>query len=166
MLSSSRTLVTALALACSLAACDRHHAASTRDGAAGRAEVVDVPAALRIARGLDTLSVELDPDALAKSTVHVEPGRTLGVAYTTRIFEQGRTKLQSERHGYVSGRGFDLGTSVWHTAADGLPQPGQKYLVEMKLVLFETDVKPGPHWNPHAGRFHVLLERTLRQAEE
>ncbi len=156
---------TALAFACSLTGCDRHHAAST-DAATERAETVQVPAALRIARGLDTLSVELDPDLLAKTTVHVAPGRTVGVAYTARVFERGKTRLESERHGYVPGQGFNLGTLVWRTGKDSLPQSGRKYLVEMKLMLFETDVKPGPHWNPRAGRFHVLLEKTLRQAEE
>lgn len=167
MLRSQRSITCALALALACAAgCDRHRAAPMGDAEAGRTMVVQVPAALRIARGLDTLSVELDPDLLAKTTVHVDPGRTVGVAYTTRVYERGKKRLQSERHGYVSGRGFDLGTSIWHTATDGLPQRGKKYRVEMELVLFETDVKPGPHWNPHAGHFHVLLERTLRQAEE
>jgi hypothetical protein len=148
------------------AGCDRHKAPSAADAEPGRAEIVQVPAALRIARGLDTLSVEIDPDLLADKTVRVEPGRSIGVAYTARVHERGRPRLESTRRGYVPGRGFDLGTLVWRTGKDGLPRAGEKYQVEMQLVLFETDVRPGPDWNPHAGHFRVLLEKALSQAEE
>ena len=158
-------LIGAFALLALVTACDRHRAAGM-DAAAAREVVVRVPAALRIARGLDTLSVELDPDARAEMTVKVTPPSTLGVAYTTRVFEAGGTRVVSERHGDVPGPGFDLGTLVWRSDQDGLPQPGRKYVVEMRLVLFETEVAPGPRWNPHKGRFRSLLTRTLRQAEE
>lgn len=154
----------ALALALCSTTCHRHPAPTARDG--GRQLVVQVPAALRIARGLDTLSVQLDPDMLAKRTVRIEPHWSVGVAYTTRVFVRGTKRMVSERHGYVPLRDFDLGRSVWRTGKDGIPQRQSKYLVEMKLVLFETDVPPGPHWNPHAGHFRPLLSRTLQQAEE
>ena len=140
--------------------------ASKAEGATGRELSVQVPAALQVARGLDTLSVQLDPDLLARRTVRVEPGWTVGLSYRARVFEQGQTRVESERHGDLPGRGFKLGTLQWRTGRDGLPRPGNKYLVEMKLVLFETDVPPGPHWNPHSGHFKPLFSRTLRQAEE
>jgi hypothetical protein len=41
-----------------------------------------------------------------------------------------------------------------------------KYVAEVQLVLFETDVPPGHMWNPRAGHYHALWSRTLRQAEE
>lgn len=151
-----------LVVAC-VAACDRP--SPSRDPTARRV-AVDVPAALRIARGLDTLSVELDPDLRADKTVQVAAKRTVGVAYTARVFERGRRHLVSQRRGYVAGRGFDLGKLVWRTDRDGLPRRDHKYLVEMHLVLFETDVPPSPGWHPRAGHFHALLTRTLRQAEE
>jgi len=164
---STQRAVVALALVFSAATgCDRHRARATADAGPAHELTVSVPAALRIARGLDTLSVELDPDLLANKAVRVERGRSIGVAYTARVHERGRTRIESTRHGYVPGRGFDVGTLVWRTDKDGLPRAGRKYQVEMQLLLFETDVKPGPHWNPHAGHFHVLLEKTLSQAEE
>jgi hypothetical protein len=45
-----------------------------------------------------------------------------------------------------------------------------KYVAEVQLVLFETDVPAGRQtsnmWAPHAGKYEVLWTRTLRQAEE
>lgn len=156
-----------LALACCAAAgCDRHAAPALVDAGTSRAVEVRVPGALRVARGLDTLSVELDPEMLVKKSVRAQRKRTVGVAYTARVFERGQTKVQSERRGYVAGRGFDVGVLVWRSDRDLIPRSGKKYLVELHLVLFETDVPPGAHWSPRAGHFHVLLEKTLRQAEE
>lgn len=148
------------------AGCEHRTAPVGTDAATARDVVVRVPVALRVARGLDELSVELDPDARGTMTVAVSPHSELGVAYTTRVFERGGTRVESERHGVVPGAGFDLGALVWHAGQDGLPQRGRKYTVEMRLVLFETDVAPGPGWNPHAGHFRPLFTRTLRQAEE
>jgi hypothetical protein len=150
------------------AACAACHApAAGADARASRGVVVRVPGALRLARGLDTLSVEVDPAAGAETTVHADPGMVLGVESETRVFARGRSSTAAPaRHGYFSGTTFDVGTSIWSTSVDGLPQPGEKYVAEMKLVLFETDVAPGHAWDPHAGRFVALLTRTLRQAEE
>ncbi len=156
----------ALALAAA-AGCGRRTAPVGTDAAAAAREVVvRAPVALRVARGLDELSVELDPDARGTMTVKATPHSVLGVAYTTRVFERGGTQALGERRGTVPGAGFDLGAQVWRTGPDALPQRDKKYVVEMRVVLFETDVAPGPRWNPHAGRFRSLFERTLRQSEE
>lgn len=68
--------------------------------------------------------------------------------------------------GLQSGAGFSLGIDTWSTRTDGLPVPGTKYLAEVRLVLFETDVPPQHEWDPHAGRYQALWTRTLQQAEE
>lgn len=126
-----------------------------------------VPNALRVARALDSLSVEIDPTAGAETTVRADPGMVLGVESEIRVFGRGRPGGAGPgRHGYASGATFDVGRSIWSTREDGIPQVDEKYEAEMKLVLFETDVPPGHEWDPRAGQFKVLLTRTLRQAEE
>jgi len=153
-------LVLALSFAC------RSNASSPAVDATAPHEVtVRVPGALRLARSLDTLSVEIDPSAGAETTVRADPGMVLGVESETRVFGRGHPG-GSGRHGYASGAAFDVGRSIWSSRDDGLPQVDEKYEAEMKLTLFETDVPPGHEWDPHAGQFKVLLTRTLRQAEE
>lgn len=137
------------------------------DGTASHEVTVRVPNALRVARSLDTLSVEIDPSAGAETTVRADPGMVLGVESEVRVFGRGHPGDSGPgRHGYASGASFDVGQSIWSSRQDGIPQADEKYEAEMTLVLFETDVPPGHAWEPHAGRFKVLLTRTLRQAEE
>ncbi|MEO7111862.1 MAG: hypothetical protein ABI183_15575 [Polyangiaceae bacterium] len=121
---------------------------------------------MRIARGLDTLSVEIDPASRADTEIAVDPGMVLGVESSTKVLVPGRAQADHERHGFTSGPDIDVGTSTWRTMQDGIPQPDRRYIVEMTLVLFETDVAPDRHWDPHAGHFKALLTRTIRQAEE
>jgi hypothetical protein len=151
-----------------LIACSRHAPTVTREGDASgtRVQSVRVPAALSLSRGLDTLSVSIDPASLADAEVTVDPGMVLGVESDTVVFPVGQEPAAAGRRGYASGTAFSLGTSTWSTRADGIPVPGTRYVAEMRLVLFETDVPSQHEWNPHSGRYNALWTRTLRQAEE
>jgi hypothetical protein len=67
------------------AACERSPSTSIRADAAGPRELsVRVPAGLRLARALDTLSVSIDPAALAATTVTVEGCRSRPACLNTR----------------------------------------------------------------------------------
>lgn len=125
-----------------------------------------VPAALALARALDTLTIAVDPASLAATQVAADPGMVLGVETDVVVYPQGGERPSRGRHGLSSGAEFGGERNTWSTARDGLPVPGVKYVAEAELVLFETDVPAGPAWDPHAGRFKVLFTRTLRQAEE
>jgi hypothetical protein len=151
-----------------LTACTRPAPNATRgDDASGpRAQAVRVPAALSLSRGLDTLSVSIDPASLADTEVTVDPGMLLGVESDTMVFPVGQQPPEAGRRGYTSGTDFSLGTSTWSTRTDGIPVPGKRYVAEMRLVLFETDVPSQHEWDPHSGRYKALWTRTLRQAEE
>jgi hypothetical protein len=149
------------------AACSRPAPSAPPGEDAGPREIaVRVPAALSIARSLDTLSVAADPAMLAATQVTVDGGMVVGFETDTLVFPLGRERPAAGRHGLASGPAFDTGTSTWSTSVDKIPVPGTRYAVEMNVVLFETDVPPGHHWDPHAGRYKALWTRTLRQAEE
>jgi hypothetical protein len=153
-------------LAALLAGCSRGTPTMVADAAGTRSLSVRVPAALTLARALDTLTVAIDPASLAATQVEAEPGMTLGVETDVVVFAQGEARPSLGRHGYAPGTDFALGADTWSTAHDGMPVPGVKYVAEVQLVLFETDVPPGPMWDPHAGKYRTLWTRTLRQAEE
>lgn len=158
----------ALAGIVALMACSRQTSTASREGGASGpgARSVRVPAALSLSRGLDTLSVSIDSASLAETEVTVDPGMMLGVESETTVYPVGQQPPAAGRKGYASGTSFSLGTASWSTRADGIPVPGTRYVAEMRLVLFETDVPPQHEWDPHAGRYKALWTRTLRQAEE
>jgi hypothetical protein len=161
-----------IALSAGSGGCERRGttASTTGDGVSepvGSLQVsVRVPAALTVARALDTLTVAVDPASLAATVVAADPGMVLGVETDVVVFAQGEKPPPSMRHGLTSGTGFDVGRDTWSTAQDGIPLSGVKYVAEMEVVLFETDVPAGPMWDPHAGKYRALWRRTLRQAEE
>ena len=53
------------------------------------------PGALMIARGLDTVSVSLDPSTLARTTVLADPGMVLGVKTDCVFFSVGMASRMS-----------------------------------------------------------------------
>lgn len=163
-----RKLRIVVAAISTLGACGRQPptATSQGDASAVREQSVRVPAALSLSRGLDTLSVSIDPASLADTSVTVDPGMLLGIESDTFVFPVGKEPPAAGRKGCVSGTSFSLGTSTWSTRSDGVPLPGTRYVAEMRLVLFETDVPPQQSWDPHSGRYTALWTRTLRQAEE
>jgi len=161
-------LAVGILLAALSAGCNRHApSASLVADAAGPPQLtVRVPAALTLARALHTLTIEVDPASLAATQVAVDPGMFLGVEREVTVFAQGQVRPAPSRFGFSWGTDFDLGTDTWTTAQDRIPEPGVKYVAEMQLVLFETDVPPGDLHDPHAGKYKVLWTRTLQQAEE
>jgi hypothetical protein len=64
------------------------------------------------------------------------------------------------------GLDFNLGVDYWHTKQDGIPVPGKKYVVEIDLTAFETDIPPQHDWEPHGKNYKVLWQRTLIQSVE
>jgi hypothetical protein len=142
---------------------------SLGDASAARSVIVHVPGALRVARAIDSLSVEIDPSSRADVEVNVDPGMSLGVETESQVFVAGESIAKAGAlSGHASGGDFDVGVATWSTAHDGVPQIDKKYVVEMRLVLFETEAAPAREGDrdAHTGHFKTLLTRTLRQAEE
>jgi hypothetical protein len=167
-LSRGAPIVPVLALVLVCAACDRGTSSpsSARDSSGPRELAVRVPGALMIARGIDSVSVSIDPTSLADTTVLADAGMVIGIETECFVFPMGQARPASGRHGLTSSANFDVGVSTWNANADGIPVQGTKYVAEMEIVLFQTDVPAGHKWDPHAGRFKALWTRTLRQAEE
>ena len=46
------------------------------------------------------------------------------------------------------------------------PRPGERYVVEVQLVVFETDLPPQHMWSPASGTYEVLWKRALAHEVE
>ncbi|HEV3192060.1 MAG TPA: hypothetical protein VGY54_16225 [Polyangiaceae bacterium] len=150
------------------AGCDRGSRSTSRarDGFGPQEISIRVPAALSIARGIGALSVSIDPASLADTTVQADRGTFIGVEAEVFVFPVGQARAAARGHSLQSSADFGAVTATWDAEHDGIPGSGTKYIAEMQLVLFETDVAPGREWNPHSGHYKSLWTRTLRQAEE
>ena len=126
-----------------------------------------VPAGLRLSRSLDTLTVSFDPAALATTTLSVEPGLFVGLSTESRVFPLGGARPAREGSVSLSSPpSFGGSVATYDARTHGLPVPGTRYVAEVTVVLFETDVPPQHEWMPRSERYKVLWTRTLRQAEE
>jgi hypothetical protein len=130
--------------------------------AAPASQTVMVPTRLAIARTADTLTVWVDLKDRVATPLTVDPGLVTGVKYVLRVHPEGAVAL-GESGGLAGATDFNLGERIFHRAQDGLPVPGTRYVVEMDLAVFETDVPPGHMWSPESGRYRVLWTRTLTE---
>jgi hypothetical protein len=164
-------VVALVALGPASAGCSRPAPSASLPGDASSGLValsIRVPAALTVARAIDTLSVAVDPESLGTMQVTASAGAVLGVEARTRVFAQGSDRPLLEHRTVDSRTDFAACSHAWSIRDDGLPVEGTKYVVEVQILLFETAVPDtgAREWDPHAAGFKSLWTRTLRQAEE
>lgn len=126
----------------------------------------DVPGRLRIERAPERISIKVDQDSLERPTLKVGENMVTGFNSTIRVLRDGEPIL-SDFRGITSGTRANLGTSIINRSLDNIPQPSEKYLVEMDVEIFETDIPPQHIWAPNGSdKYRVLWTRTLRQNVE
>jgi hypothetical protein len=125
--------------------------------------LVHVPTKLKIERASDTLSVEIDRSSLEATNLMVGTNMVTGVESKVYVYPDGEPRSANGGYG-LGGIDFNLGTRFWHTKPDGIPLPGKKYVIEVELTVFETDI-PGQHdWSPQgSNNYKILWRRTLKQ---
>jgi hypothetical protein len=85
-----------------------------------------------------------------------------GVESKFYVYSDGQPRPANGGYG-LGGIDFNLGTRFWHTKPDGIPLPGKKYVVEVELTIFETDIPPQHDWSPYGKNYKILWQRTLKQ---
>jgi hypothetical protein len=127
--------------------------------------VIHVPTKLKIERASDTLSVEIDKSSLEATNLMVGTNMMTGVENKIYVYPDGESRPANGGYG-LGGTDFNLGTMIWRTKQEGIPLPGKKYVVELELIVFETDIPPQHLWSPHGKNYKVLWQRTLKQIVE
>jgi hypothetical protein len=123
---------------------------------------VKVPTKLLLARTTNTLSVAIDRSSFEPTNIMVGEKMVTGVRSEVFVYPEGSAKpSQAGSFGLTSALDFNLGTSYLN-AKEGIPVPGKKYLVELDLSIFETDIPSQHMWSPQSKNYRVLWKRTLR----
>jgi hypothetical protein len=133
---------------------------------------VRVPTRLKIERTTDMLSVGVDNQSSLEATnLRLDTNLVTGVKSELYVYPAGtaRPAPANDRGcgGLASGLDFNLGIHLLHMKPDGIPLPGIKYIVEMDLTMFETDIPGGHMWHPQSSKnYKELWRRTLKQVSE
>lgn len=118
---------------------------------------VQVPTRLTIERTDSRIGYQFDPAALQTEPLFVGASMIVGYAWEESVHSNGKTLWT----------GGGLSTSVASSSSgfnrhvDGFPVPGEKYTIETRITVFETDIPPQHMWSPESGKYKVLLTRTI-----
>lgn len=125
---------------------------------------VRTPTKLNIERSPDTLSVTIDTNGFDSTNFMVGANMITGVESKLLVYAEGERKPTNGGIGLEGGLTFNLGVSYWHAKTDNIPLPGKRYVVEMNLTAFETDIPAQHMWDPQGSKnYKVLWRRTLKQ---
>jgi hypothetical protein len=128
---------------------------------------VHVPSRLKIVRTTDELYVVIDRDSLESTNLTADTNMVTGVEYKIYAYPEGETRPANPGQYGIGGIDFNLGNPIWSTHGRPPLKLGKRYLVELELSLFETDLPPQHMWDPHEGKAYKLLwQRTLKQTVE
>ncbi len=125
---------------------------------------VRVPTKLKIERTADTLSVQIDTNSFESTNLTIGTNMVTGVQVESFVYAVGEKRPGVRFFEGLDFNFFNLNSEVWHTKSGGIPFPGKKYVVEIDLVAFETDIPPQHEWMPQGSKnYKVLWRRTLKQ---
>src|SRR5260370_13455464 len=102
--------------------CDRRSPSTSlaREGSDSQLSV-RVPAALRIARAIDALSISIDPASLADTTVQAHRGMFVGVEAQFLVFPVGEARPAAGRRPQPSSAERRAGNATWVNKTDSGP---------------------------------------------
>jgi hypothetical protein len=129
---------------------------------------VQVPQRLNIVRSPGNVTVGVDPSSLVSTEVVVNGNLAIGVMKELRVYPANSPRPSNpDSVGVSSGTGFTSDTEFLNAQDRNFPVPGEPFVIEMDLKIFETPIPPQHMWYPMIGtNYRVLWQRTIRQTIE
>ncbi|MGE4602800.1 MAG: hypothetical protein AAEJ65_07840 [Planctomycetota bacterium] len=121
---------------------------------------VNVPTIMRVvSRGT---SVTVSFSTLRPMNLTVGDRMETGISYKQTLHLDGVERFLSRSlHG---GLAFKSGEIVLTPGRDGVPEPGQEFILEQQVTMFETGIPTQHMWSPKMGKhYRVLWTQTFRQ---
>lgn len=127
-----------------------------------------VPKRLLIHRTADIFAVVVDTNSFVSTNLTVGTNLAIGTQSEWFIYPTGTPRPDHGDMGLTGRFDFSISPLQW-SAASNHPSPSgkkyKKYVVELALTAFETDIPAQHMWSPAAGRrYQVLWQRTLKQS--
>jgi hypothetical protein len=125
-----------------------------------------VPTRLWTERTDERISIAVDMNSLERIELQVGENMVTGLKDRMFVYRDGQL-LTSDYAGLTGGTTANIGTTFLNRSLDNIPQPGEKYLIEIRLEIFETDIPAQHMWHPEGSdKYKVLWTRTLTQRVE
>lgn len=121
---------------------------------------VRIPTAMQSVRHGDSLTISFP--SLQATNLMVGHKMVTGVTREEYVHSMGVTqRLGMSLQG---GLAFESSTNVFTLSSDAIPRPGQEFIFEYRVTMFETDL-PGQHmWSPQSGKhYKVLWRQTFKE---
>jgi hypothetical protein len=85
-----------------------------------------------------------------------------GVTREDSIYHDGITKPRGMS--LQGGLAFESSTNVLTLGRDGIPQPGEEFVLEQRVTMFETDLPAQHMWSPQSAKhYRVLWTHTFKE---
>ncbi len=125
--------------------------------------IVLVPTKLNVIRDGEQISVKPDLDFPQGIQLLLDPGRTMGVETDLRLYPKGGERPAQPQSVEFSSTVSALGsgTEVLKAGEGRVGAPGNPYVVEEELTIFETDIPPEHMWMPKGSPNYKVLWRGL-----
>jgi hypothetical protein len=140
------------------------------DNLHARSIAVHVPTTLEVDRTYDQLSISVNHrTSLALATIAIAPGMAAGVAEDFYVYRAGQPRPSVPWTYAIPGSlDFDLKTRILERKLDDLPLVGELYVVEVDLVIFETEPKnfdsvPSVSQMKGDKKFNILWRQHFKQ---
>jgi hypothetical protein len=138
--------------------------------------VLCLPDKLRVTRTDTTLSIEFDMASLQKVPVIASKNMVMGIKDELRIYavgsprpdRAGNIRLSSSLDFCTPEQRARSGSStdILNRNQGGIPETGKKYIVEMEMTVFETDIPSQHMWQPQGStKYRKLWSRTLKSID-
>ena len=125
-----------------------------------REQIFEIPTRLIVKRTSEKIDVSVDMDSF--KTVRIEVGHKMIVGFKHDIFVISEGTKKHVASG-LGGTAY-VGTAHITPQLDGIPKSGEKYIIEVVFIIFETDIPIQHHWMPRSGKYREL--RTERVKSE
>jgi hypothetical protein len=138
--------------------------------------VLCLPDKLRVTRTDTTLSIEFDLAPVQEVPVTAGKNMVMGIKDELRVYAVGSPR--PDRAGGISLSSnvefcspqktarSGSGTEILNRNQGGIPETGKKYIVEMEVTVFETDIPSQHMWQPQGStKYRELWSGTLKSID-
>ena|SRR6266446_5243001 len=129
---------------------------------------VRVPTTFKVFRTAKVMVFYKDCEPLKPTKLLVGSKMVLGMSTKLYIYPVGGVRSAKPTQESLGGlpRKGTRSRSLFYPKADGPLVPGKPCIVELDVVIFETDIPPQHMWGPESGKYKVLWRTTLQQKVE
>jgi len=122
-----------------------------------------LPTAMRLERHGDTLTVDFP--SLQATNLMVGYKMVAGIACEEQIVRDGIVHLRDRRRSMQDGLALEPTTRALTLGRDEIPKAGQRFTLECRVTVFETDLPSQHMWSPESGKhYRILWTRTFAES--